>query len=178
MNGCRCNERLITKTEGSKRLAYTGLQNFKIRRIIKYPEREEEGGGRERVQVKVIFQMNNKPAGFFFPPILTVLVLVSILAVLVLVSSLIYFYWQGWELVFSCGFSTLIGQFLFLVYFLSFCASFLLLWSLLSFFCWSKVLPQFLPASSWRRKKRSWKEKTKGVGYPTTFVVLLWKDRL
>jgi hypothetical protein len=92
MNGCRCNERLITKTEGSKRLAYTGLQNFKIRRIIKYPEREEEGGGRERVQVKVIFQMNNKPAGFFFPPILTVLVLVSILAVLVLVSSLIYFY--------------------------------------------------------------------------------------
>jgi len=25
-NGCRCNERLITKTEGSKRLAYTGLR--------------------------------------------------------------------------------------------------------------------------------------------------------
>jgi hypothetical protein len=25
LNGCRCNERLITKTEGSKLLAYTGL---------------------------------------------------------------------------------------------------------------------------------------------------------
>jgi hypothetical protein len=28
-------------------------KNFKIRRIIEYPEREEEGGGRERVECKV-----------------------------------------------------------------------------------------------------------------------------
>ena len=26
INGCRCNERLNAKTEGSKRLAYTGLR--------------------------------------------------------------------------------------------------------------------------------------------------------
>ncbi len=39
--------RLYKKTE---RILVT---NFKIRRIIEYPEREEEGGGRERVEWKV-----------------------------------------------------------------------------------------------------------------------------
>ena len=28
VDGCRCNERRNSKTEGSKRLAYTGLQNI------------------------------------------------------------------------------------------------------------------------------------------------------
>jgi hypothetical protein len=34
-------------------MSLPSLKNFKIRRIIEYPEREEEGGGRERVEYKV-----------------------------------------------------------------------------------------------------------------------------
>jgi hypothetical protein len=109
----------------------------------------------------MIFQMNNKPAGFFFPLILDVLV-----------SSLIYFYRRGWELGFSCGFCTLLDQFFFLVYLLSFCASFLLLLVITQFLLLVEGLVSFPSSLQLEEKKTKlerknesrWKDRTFGIG--------------